>query len=382
MLLLRTPRLRRLATLCTIAVAVVAYTVPEAGSHARVLAKEWWDCLRTGEPPTRYDELIDAYRAEVARTRRLAGRPVEDRSALPLVTPRSLLDDSRRSLVVGDAGLSSVTVAIIDSGIDGWHSDLRSSQVLRGLDLVNACGDGRTDVSGHGTAVAGVIASESRGAASGVRLLPVRISLGTGAGLRWMVAGGIVWATDNGADVINLSRASSSLRPSRVERAAVRYATRRGVVIVASAGNDPHRPVAYPAAYPEVIAVTSTDGLGHLSVFAAHRGGVDLAAPGSKVSTLAVDDGYRTGSGTSIAAPIVAATVARLRAVNPQLGPRQIQNLLVTTSAPLPFGGPGGSQMPFGALDVEAALRAAGASMIALQEPAPARVSGPRTAVR
>lgn len=357
--------MRRLVALCTIAVAAVVYTSPDIGSHARVLTSEWWDCARSGDPPTRYDRLIDAYRSEVARTRRLAGRPVEDRAALPLVTPRSINDPSRRRLGVGDTGLPALTVAIVDSGIDGWHQDLRSSQVLRGVDLLNPCGDGRTDVSGHGTAVAGVIASESVGAASGVRLLPVRTSLGTGTGLRLLNAAGIVWATDNGADIINLSRASLSSRPSHLEHAAVRYATSRGVIIVASAGNDPRRPVAYPAAYPEVIAVTSTDGHGQLSVFAAHRGGVDLAAPGSKVSTLAVDGGYHVTSGTSIAAPLVTATVARLKAVNPQLGPRQIKHLLTHTAAPLPFGGPGGADMPFGVLDVEAALRAAGASLIA-----------------
>ena len=356
---------RRLGLLLTIAVAGLVHYAPDVGTHARLLAQEWWDCARTGEPPTRYDALIDSYRSEVARARRLAGRPARDTGPLPVVTPRSINESSRDSLVVGDAGLPAVTVAIIDSGIDGWHEDLRSSKVLPGLDLLNPCGDGRTDVSGHGTAIAGVIASERLGAASGVRLLPVRTSLGTGSGLRVMNAAGIKWATDHGADIINLSRASASSRPSRIEHAAVRYATRRGVVIVASAGNDPLRPVAYPAAYPEVIAVTATDGLGHLSVFAAHRGEVDLAAPGSRVSTLAVDNGYRVGSGTSVAAPLVTATVARLMAVNPQLGPAQIKHLLATTAAPLPFGGPGGAQMPFGVLDVEAALRAAGASMIA-----------------
>lgn len=363
---LRASSVRRLLLALTIAVAVVAATSPHAGTHARLLASEWWDCARTGEPPTRYDALIDAYRAEVARTRRLAGHPVEDAGPLPLVKPRSINQRSRESLAVGDAALRTVTVAIIDSGIDGWHEDLRSSRVLPGLDLLNPCGDGRTDVSGHGTAVAGVIASESLGAASGVQLLPVRTSLGTGSALRWMNAAGIVWAAANGADVINLSRASTSSRPSKLEHAAVRYATRRGVVIVASAGNDPRLPVAYPAAYPEVIAVTSTNGHGQLSVFAAHRGHVDVAAPGSKVSTLAVDNGYRVGSGTSISAPLVAATVARLKAINPQLGPRQIQHLLASTAAPLPFGGPGGAEMPFGLLDVEAALRAAGASMITM----------------
>lgn len=365
-------RLHRAGLALCVVLALVVHLEPHAGVHARVLASEWARCALSGEPPTRYDALIDAYRAEVARTRRRAGHPVEDRRSLPLVTPRSVLDRSRGSLVIGEAGLPQVTVAIIDSGIDGWHRELRDSQVLPGLDLLNPCGDGRTDVSGHGTAVAGVIASHSTGAASGVRLLPVRTSLGTGTSMRWMSAAAIKWAADNGADVINISRASRSSRPSRVEHAAVRYATQQGVVIVASAGNDPRRPVAYPAAYPEVIAVTSVNGRGRLSAFAAHHGGVDLAAPGSKVETLAVDGGYRVGSGTSISAPLVTATVARIRAINPQLGPRQIQHLLKQSSSPLPFGGPDGEPVPFGVLDFDAALRAAGASMIALQTPGPA----------
>lgn len=367
---LRAPQRGQLVMVLAVVVALAVSTSPDLGTHGRVLANEWWDCLRTGEPPVRYEALINAYREEVARTRRLAGLPVEDRDSLPVVSPSSVLDRSRGALVVGDSHLPDVTVAIIDSGIDGWHPDLRGSVVLPGLDLVNPCGDGRTDVHGHGTAVAGVIASQSFGAASGVRLLPVRTSLGTGRALRWMGAAAIVWAANNGADVINISRASASVRPSRLEHAAVRYATDRGVAIVASAGNDPSRPVAYPAAYPEVISVTSTDGYGQLSVFASHRGDVDLAAPGSRVETLAVDGGFRTGSGTSIAAPIVAATVARLKAVNPQLGPRQIKDLLASTASVLPYGGPGGADMPFGLLDVEAALRAAGASMIA-RAPAP-----------
>lgn len=362
----------RLLLVSSLVIALIAQLYPDTATHSRVLAAEWWDCLRSGQAPTRYDELIDAYRAEVARTRRLAGHPVEDTDALPLVTPRSVLQSARGSLVLGDAALPKVTVAIIDSGIDGWHADLHGSEVLPGLDMLNPCGDGRTDVTGHGTAVAGVIASQSLGAAAGVRLLPVRVSLGTGRALRWMSAAAIVWATNNGADVINLSRASASSRPSRVEHAAVRYATDRGVVIVASAGNSPRRPVAYPAAYPEVIAVTAIDGRGHLSVFAARHGGVDLAAPGSRVETLAINGGYKVGSGTSVAAPLVAATVARIRAVNPQLGPRQIQHLLVQSSSPLPYGGPNGAEVPFGILDVDAALRAAGASMIALQAPAAA----------
>lgn len=360
----RDVRRRRIVLVAALVVALFAQA--DGGAlrrNAASLGGEWWDCLVHQEPPTKYEETVNAYREEVRRKRRLTGRS-GGVGSLPVTTPRASLERARSRHVLGDAGLPQVTVAIIDSGIDGWHEDLHTSEVLPGLDALNPCGDGRTDISGHGTAVAGVIASASRGAAIGVRLLPVRTSLGTGQGLRPLNAAAIVWATHNGADVINMSRASLSSRASPLEHAAVRYAVDRGVTIVASAGNHPDKPVAYPAAYPEVIAVTSVNGRGQLSAFAARGREVDLAAPGSRVETLAVNNAYGIETGTSFAAPLVTAAVARLEAIKPALSPAEVQRLLRETASPLLFAERQGAGYPFGVLDINALARAAGARRI------------------
>lgn len=349
-------RRRRFVLVLVLAVALLSATGDGSlRDGASSLAGEWWDCLAHQRPPTAFDDTFHVRREGSARS--LGPTSTSAPAARTSTTmPRKALHGLHGS--DGQARLPHVTVAVIDSGVEALHDDLRSSQVRAGVDLLNPCGDGRTDSSGHGTAVAGVIASSSRGAAAGVRLLPVRTSLDTGTGLRPVTAAGIVWATRHGADVINLSWASNSARPQALEHAAVRYAVNRGVVIVASAGNDPGKPVGYPAAYPEVIAVTSVDDRDRLSRFGSRGEGIDVAAPGSRVQTLAVNDGYRIGSGTSVAAPLVAATVARMKALNPKLSPGRIQTLLRQTSSPVHFPGVKGPGMPFGVLDLEAALRA------------------------
>lgn len=349
-------RRRRLVLALVLVVALLSVT---GGGNLRddasSLAGEWWDCLAHQRPPTAFDEN---FRAQRQGTTRYLGRTGKSAPAERTSTtmPRKALNDLHGS--DGQAQLPHVTVAVLDSGVEALHDDLRSSQVRAGVDLLNPCGDGRTDSSGHGTAVAGVIASSSRGAAAGVRLLPVRTSLSTGTGLRPITAAGIVWATRHGADVINLSWASNSAGPRFLEHAAVRYAVNRGVVIVASAGNDPAKPVGYPAAYPEVIAVASVDKGNRLSRFGSRGEGIDVAAPGSRVQTLAVNDGYRVGSGTSVAAPLVTAAGARMKALNPELSPARIQALLRRTSSPVHYPGVPDGGMPFGVLDLEAALRA------------------------
>ncbi|CAN5378315.1 hypothetical protein BH23ACT7_BH23ACT7_06860 [soil metagenome] len=160
----------------------------------------------------------------------------------------------------------------------------------------------------------------------------------------------------NGADVINISSSSNSGRESVMEHAAIRYAVRRGAVVVASAGNDAAVPARYPAAYPEVISVTAADADGGLAAWAAWKGGIDVAAPGAQVVTTVAGGGYVRASGTSFAAPYVAGVVARMKAADPRLTPAEIERILVET-ARAPDGSRGKSQtLP--AVDPAAALAA------------------------
>lgn len=349
----RSRRARRLAVVVLI-VASLAYGIFDGAMryHSRALATEWWQCLVSRSPPDVGAELLDRFPA--AQAADLAAHPA------PTTNPRELVGRSRAAVQSGKYGYADITVAVVDSGI---ASGTIGDALVAGLDTVNPCGNGTSDANGHGTAVAGIIASPEHGAAAGVRILPVRTSLSTGVQLRWANAAAVVWATNRGANVINLSSSSQSSTPSVVERSAIRYAVSRGVVLVAAAGNSRYKSATYPAGYPDVISVTSTDGDGALSSFAARRGRIDVAAPGGMIETTGVDGQARVVSGTSFAAPFVSAVVARLLAVNPDLSPDEVAALLRDTASALPDSAWELADVPFGLINVDAALKAAGVAL-------------------
>jgi serine protease len=212
------------------------------------------------------------------------------------------------------SGAGSV-VAVIDTGVDGGHPDLTGQLTTAGIDYVTGSGDGRVDPHGHGSHVAGVVAAV-RGNAIGIaglaplaRVMPIRVLDSTGAGWSSNIAKGIIYATDNGADVINLSLGGPS--EDSATKVAVNYAMSKGVIVVAAAGNSRATDNAtnYPAAYPGVLAVASTE-LGDTSSTFSNTGTyVDVAAPGGRILST-VPGGYAYMSGTSMATPYVAATAA------------------------------------------------------------------------
>lgn len=342
-----------------VAVAVVGglltTPLPEGGTIGTAVAslgREWTACVVDGQPPD--PAWHEADPARVTTTPDLEqAEPTVD--GLPVIVPRLQMPGVASAAHVHpdrpDSHPRSVRVAVVDSGVRADHPDVAA--VRPGLDLVNPCGDGRQDVTGHGTMVAGVMSSVTYGASPRVDVLPVRISLHNGHHLPWMSAAAVVYATNHGADIINMSYANQRRRPSLVERTAMRYAAHRGVALVAAAGNDPDRPAGYPAAYPETLSVTSTDSDGNLSLFAARRGVIDVAAPGSRVLTLWPDGSARLASGTSLATPVASAAIAQLLLTEPSLsGTDAVELLRNSTSAPrYPE-----SEPHFGVLDVSGAL--------------------------
>ncbi|MEX0663530.1 MAG: S8 family serine peptidase [Acidimicrobiia bacterium] len=235
-----------------------------------------------------------------------------------------------------------VVVAIVDTGINGVHTDL-AGQFVPGVDWVVDGRPGCADAHGHGTHVAGVIAAIENnaigiaGAAPNVKLMPVRVLGQNGSGLVSDLADGIKWAVDHGADVINLSLGDPAPMPT--VQAMVQYARDHGVVVVASAGNcnpqcssdpegTPDGPV-YPAAYPEAISVAANalaDDPAPPEVpplplvrapFSRANGEVDLSAPGSAIWSTYPNNGYIALSGTSMASPYVAAAAALFLAMCP-----------------------------------------------------------------
>lgn len=211
-----------------------------------------------------------------------------------------------------------VTVAVIDSGVCLNHPDL-AGKFVAGWDFVED-DDLPQDDFGHGCGVAGVIAANGNngigiaGIAPNARIMPLRVLDAQGLGSFSDVAAAIIYATDSGAQIINLSLAGPSTAP--VVEDAVNYATSRGVMIIASAGNAGVETVWYPAAYPAVIAVGSVDQTLERSSFSNYGAGIDIVAPGRDIYTTSVNGDYMTMTGTSFAAPQVTGIAALARAFN------------------------------------------------------------------
>lgn len=268
-----------------------------------------------------------------------------------------------------------VTVAVIDSGVDGSHPDLEG-QVLPGIDLVTESGDpqtepepaaqpgdGQNDPVGHGTTVAGLIAGrndDSRGAvglAPRAKILPVRVlDEENRYNDALIVAQGLRWAVDNGAKVVNLSLGGTGESPALA--AALDYAFARDVVVIACTGNasaSSANEVWYPAREPGVVAVAGmerdSDELwsgsitGPETVLTAPATGLVGARPG----------GFWRVQGTSFAAPLVAASAALVRSKWPQMSAGDVVNRLINTARDL--GTPGrDDQFGFGMVNPVAAL--------------------------
>ncbi|MFF7332203.1 type VII secretion-associated serine protease mycosin [Streptomyces sp. NPDC008150] len=273
-----------------------------------------------------------------------------------------------------------VTVAVLDTGVEDDHPDL-AGNVLPGKDMVGF-GASRGDRSWarHGTAMAGIIAGHGHGPgdADGVvgiapqaRVLPVRVILEDSDPARSRarknrgnaLADGIRWAADHGADVINLSLGddSSSAHPEPAEDEAVQYALKKGVVVVASAGNDGEEGdhISYPAAYPGVIVATAVDRYGTRASFSTRRWYATVSAPGDDVVIADPDHKYYEGWGTSAAAAFVSGAVALVESAHPGLTPAQIKTILEDTARNAPVGGHDDSR-GFGFVDPAAAIEAAG----------------------
>jgi len=273
-----------------------------------------------------------------------------------------------------------ITVAVLDTGVEADHPDLVGN-VLPTKDMIGfGAEQGDRAWARHGTAMAGIIAGHGHGPgdADGVmgiapeaKILPVRVILEDGDTARGKarstrgnaLAEGIRWATDHGADVINLSLGddSASAHPEPAEDEAVQYALKKNVTVVASAGNggDKGDHVSYPAAYPGVIAATAVDRFGIRASFSTRRWYATVSAPGDKIVIADPDHKYYEGWGTSAASAFVSGAVALIKAAHPGLTPAQIKQLLEDTARNPPAGGRDDSR-GFGMIDPAAAIKAAG----------------------
>ena len=238
----------------------------------------------------------------------------------------------------------SVLVAVIDNGIDAAHPEL-AGVIAGSFDATE-----RPEPPAlHGTGMAGTIAAHARltGVAPAARILAIRAFTPTGKAdesTSLAILRSIDWAVTNGARVINMSFAG----PHDPELAlAVAAAAKKGVVLVAAAGNaGPKSPPLYPAADPNVIAVTATDPDDKLFVHSSRGRHVAVAAPGVEILAPAPSGTYQITTGTSVAAAQVSGIVALLLEARPGLTPQAVRKALLSTARDL---GPKGRDDQFGA---------------------------------
>lgn len=271
------------------------------------------------------------------------GSPAQLAQSLPWGIDR-IDADLAWSTTTGDP----VKVAVIDTGIELSHPDLKNN-IKGGYNTIYPLKSANDD-NGHGTHVAGIIAAENNsigviGAGPQIDLYAVKVLNRNGSGYLSDVIEGIDWAIANNMQVINMSLGSATNIQSFHD--AVIRANEAGVVQVAAAGND-GLAVNYPAAYPEVIAVSATDSTNTITSWSSRGTEVDLAAPGLSIYSTYKGQTYRTLSGTSMAAPHVAGTAALVLTqtarcdadLDGSCSPSEVQDRLQATATDLGIAGP------------------------------------------
>ncbi|AFZ01829.1 S8 family peptidase [Calothrix sp. PCC 6303] len=253
-----------------------------------------------------------------------------------------------------------VIVAVLDTGVDHNHEDLKNNIWKNTKEIENngvdddgngyvddiygwnfdSNNNNTLDKDGHGTHVSGTIAAEKNnkgltGIAYDAKIMSVKVLDDEGSGSYDSIAGGIRYAVDNGAKVINMSLGGGA--SSKTLELAIEYASARGVIVVMAAGNSggssPINPASYANKYG--VAVGAVDRDGSLANFSNRAGSNQLTyvtAPGVSIYSTLPNNNYASYSGTSMAAPHVAGVVALMLSANPNLSDGQVRQILAETS--------------------------------------------------
>jgi hypothetical protein len=256
-----------------------------------------------------------------------------------------------------------VIVAVLDTGVDYTHPQLKNILAGKGTNIINPAQDA-TDTHGHGTHVSGIIAAQTgtergmntglRGVSQNVLILPVKVVQtgpnapirpqdtegGAGTALTENVAKGLEYAINNGAQVVNLSLAWPNAIRSKAVDEAMEHAKQKNVIIVSSAGNDSTLANVYPCIYENVICVGAHGSDGSFSHYSNFGSMVDILAPGTAIlstwpmnkapTTFAGQVGYEFRNGTSMASPFVAGAIAEL--ISRGYSPNEAKNRILLGS--------------------------------------------------
>jgi serine protease len=258
-----------------------------------------------------------------------------------------------------------VKVALLDTGCAYANyqeyrmaPDLGAVKITPGWDFINNDGYPNDD-NGHGTHVATTLVSAANdgvgvaGVAPGCTIMPIKVLDTAAYGSYENIAGGIRYAADQGAQIINLSL--NGTMPASVLAEAVQYATNKGCLLIAAAGNEGQYGVGYPARYSQCIAVGATRFDGQLASYSNRGWGLSIVGPGGDTGMDQNKDGFPDGilaqtfdpkqgydsfgyyfySGTSMATPQVAGVAALALSLNPRLGRNGMRYALLTTATDL-----------------------------------------------
>jgi len=267
-----------------------------------------------------------------------------------------------------ESGSKKVSVAVLDTGIDMHHEDLKNNLWTNYLEVKeNSLDDDHNgfvndihgwnfvndtsiiqDDNNHGSAVSGVIGADAkngkgtRGLAENISLMTVKILDANGSGTTERAVRGIEYAVKNGAAVINASWGGTLY--DQVLFDTIKWANEQGVLVVCAAGNEgknndiDEQPI-YPASFkiPNILSVAAHDFKGELAPFSNFgKQTVHVSAPGVGVFS-SVRGGYQFMNGTSFAAPFVAAMSALLKWREPELKPEQISKRISSTTIPMHY---------------------------------------------
>ncbi len=271
---------------------------------------------------------------------------------------------------------AGVTIAILDSGVDGTHPDLLPN-LVPGYNAYDNNTD-TSDVCGHGTAVAGSAAARSNNGvgvaavAGQAKIMPVRIAyLDTTSNSCYAyastIANGITWAADHGARVANVSY--GPLAGNATIQNAAQYMKSKGGLVFISAGNDGIDENLTPTT--TLIAVSATDSNDALASWSSFGSFVSLSAPGAGIWTTSRGGIYQAWNGTSFAAPVAAGVAALMMSAAPGLDSSTIEQALFASSVDLGAAGRD-PQFGYGRVDAYAAVKAAIAKVGVADTQAPA----------
>ncbi len=244
---------------------------------------------------------------------------------------------SRQSGVFG----KNVKIAVIDSGLDTEHKDLKQTNILQGYNCMETAENvyDVTDTYGHGTSVTGIISAQIdngygiAGIAPDASIIPIKITDGKDLNLTDIYAG-INKAIELDADIINLSLGGALTNQIAISefKKYIDKAVDDGILIIAAGGNNGTTAVNYPAGFDNVIGVGSVNSAGNLDYQSHKNESIFITAPGRTVPCLVMDSKTDTSSGSSIATPHVTSAVAIIKQVKPDITLEEVKTILANTA--------------------------------------------------